>query len=158
MVTNKVSEAAKTAKKTATSATTGELASRGTFGANIVPNSPRKRPNYRAPHASAGTSTDLAIESDARAPDTDRDPPTPRSLDREEEPPAPQSALAVRLIDGACYVSLEDATADVDLRGREVVRFMRLTDDEILLARASFDESHADIVANLIGRLPRRST
>jgi hypothetical protein len=152
MVTSIISKRAKRAKKPATSATTGELASRGTFGANVIVN-PRRKPNYRAPHASGGTSAELAIVSDA--PDTDSDPPT---LEREEEPPAPQSALAVRLIDGACYVSLEDATADVDLRGREVVRFMRLTDDEILLARASFDESHADIVANLIGRLPRRST
>lgn len=154
MVTNSISRRPQRGRKPATSATTGELASRGTFGANIVPNSPRKRPNYRAP-ASGGTSAELAIESDARAPDTDRDPPT---LEREEEPPPPQSALAIRLVDGACYVSIQDAPADVDLRGRVVERFMRLTDDEILLARASFDESHDDIVANLIGRLPRRST
>lgn len=152
MVTNKVSEAAKTAKKTATSATTGELAAVGSLGANII-TTPRRKPNYRAPHARGGTIGDLTIVSDA--PDTDRDPPT---LEREEEPPPPQSALAIRLVDGACYVSIQDAPADVDLRGRVVERFMRLTDDEILLARASFDESHDDIVANLIGRLPRRST
>jgi hypothetical protein len=153
MVTNSIPKRAKTAKKPAASTTTGELAAVGSLGANII-TTPRRKPNYRAP-ASVGTSTDLAIESDARAPDTDRDPPT---LELEEEPPPPQSALAVRLIDGAIFVSVQDAPADVDLRGREVLAFMRLNDDEILLARASFDESHADIVANIIGRLPGRST
>jgi hypothetical protein len=152
MVTNSIAKRPQRAKKPATSATTGELAAVGSLGANVIVN-PRRKPNYRAPHASGGTSADLAIVSDA--PDTDRDPPT---LEREEEPPAPQSALAVRLTDAAIFVSVQDAPADVDLRGREVVSFMRLTDDEILLARASFEEGHDDIVANLIGRLPRRST
>lgn len=153
MVTNSIAKRPQRAKKPATSATTGELAAVGSLGANII-TTPRRKPNYRAP-ASVGTSTDLAIESDARAPDTDRDPPT---LEREEEPPPPQSALAVRLIDGAIFVSVQDAPADVDLRGRVVERFMRLTDEEILIARASFEEGHDDLVANLIGRLPRRST
>ncbi len=176
MVTNKVTEAAKTAKKPAphtpvgaefigrrarrrarNSTTIGELASVGTLGANIITSSRREKPNYRAP-ASVGTLGELAIESDARAPDTDRDPPTSGTLDREEEPPPPLSALAVRLIDGAIFVSVQDAPADVDLRGREVLTFMRLNDDEILLARASFEEGHDDIVANIIGRLPGRST
>jgi hypothetical protein len=157
MVTNKVSEAAETANKSATSTpvgaefaasrarrrgrTCGELAAEGSLGAAIV-TTPRRTPNYRAP-----------------APHTDRDPPSrTRTIEREEEPPPPQSALAVRLIDGAIFASLQDAPADVDLRGREVVRFLRLTDNEILRARASFDETHADIVANIIGRLPGRST
>lgn len=151
MVPNSIAKKAQRGKKPATSATTGELAAVGSLGANII-TTPRRKPNYRAPHASGRTSTDLAIESDACAPDTDRDPPT---IELEEEPPPPQSALAVRLIDGAIFVSVQDAPADVDLSGRVVERFMRLTDEEILIARASFEEGHDDIVANLIGRLPR---
>lgn len=171
MVDDTVSNTAETAKKTATStpvgaefaarrarrrahnsATVGELASVGSLGANIVTNATRK-PNYRAP-ASVGTIGELAIESDARAPDTDRDPPTSRTIEREEEPPAPLSALAIRLTDGAIFVSLDDAD-DRDLRGRTVVSFMLLTGEESARARFTMTETLDDCAANIIGRLPR---
>ena len=170
MVTNKVSEAAETAKKPAphtpvgaefigrrarrrarNSATIGELASVGTLGANIIPSSTRK-PNYRAP-ASVGTPGELAIESDAPAPDTDRDPPTSGTLDREEEPPPPCSALFVRFTDQAVFLSLEDAPADINLDGREVVRAVRIEAHELAEYRERLTDALDDVAGNLIGLL-----
>lgn len=85
------------------------------------------------------------------------DPPSSGLAKREEEPPAPLSALAVRLTDGALFVSIEDAN-DCILAGRIVVPFLRLTDEEVLRARHTMTETLDDVAANIIGRLPRRST
>ena len=142
MVTDNVSDSTKTAKKPAT---VGELASQGSFGANLIAN-PGQKPNYRPPHASGGTGGELAIESDA--PKTDREPPNSREL------PPPLSAMAVRLTDGAIFVSLEDAHGR-NLTGRTIVAFLLLTDDEILLARSCLVESHDEIAAQIIGGLPK---
>lgn len=167
MVDPKVSEAAETAKKSATSTpvgaefaasrarrrarTCGELAAEGSLGAAIVTTT-RRKPNYRAP-ASVGTSTDLAIESDAPAPDTDRDPPTSGTLDREEEPPPPCSALFVRFTDQSVFLSLEDAPADINLDGREVVRAVRIEAHELAEYRERLTDALDDVAGNLIGLL-----
>ena len=142
MVTDNVSDSTKTAKKPAT---VGELASKGPFGANLITNSGQK-PNYRPPHASGGTGGELAIESDA--PKTDRDPPNSREF------PPPQSAFAVRLNDGAIFLSLEDAEGR-NLTGRKIVHFLQLTDEEILRARGYIVETLDEAAALLIGGLPK---
>ena len=161
MVTNKVSEAAETANKSATSTpvgaefaasrarrrarTCGELAAVGSLGANVI-TTPRRTPNHRTPHASGGTIGELA-------PDTDRDPPTSGTLDREEEPPPPCSALFVRFTDQAVFLSLEDAPADINLDGREVVRAVRIEAHELAEYRERLTDALDDVAGNLIGLL-----
>ena len=81
----------------------------------------------------------------------DDEPPTSRT------PPAQLSRLAVRLDDLAFLVSLEDA-ADRDLFGREVVSFLVLRADEVESARATVSDALFDAAANVVGRLPKRST
>lgn len=169
MVDPKVSKAAETANKSATSTpvgaefaasrarrrarTCGELAAVGSLGANIVTTSTRT-PNYRAP-ASGGTISEIAIESDAPAPDTDRDPPTSRTIEREEEPPPPCSALLVRLPDQALFLSLEDAPADINLNGREVVRAVRIEAHELDDYRERIVDALDDVAAHLVALLAR---
>lgn len=80
-------------------------------------------------------------------PSTDRDP-------KSREFPPPQSAFAVRLNDGAIFLSLEDAEG-LNLAGRKIVAFMQLTDDEILLARTFFVDKLDEAAALLIGALPK---
>ena len=99
----------------------------------------------------------LADELDALLdlpPATDREPPNSRTIEHEREFPPPQSAFAVRLNDGAIFLSLEDAEG-CNLAGRKIVAFLQLTDDEILLARACLVESQDEIAAQIIGGLPK---
>ena len=163
MVTNKVSEAAETANKSATSTpvgaefaasrarrrarTCGELAAVGSLGANVI-TTPRRTPNHRTPHASGGTIGELA-------PDTDRDPPTSRTIERDEEPPPPCSAILMRVTDGSVFVTLEDAPADINLDGREVVRAVRIEAHELDDYRERIVDALDDVAGNLIGLLAR---
>lgn len=72
----------------------------------------------------------------------------------EEHPKRPESQLAIRA-DGAVFMSLEDAD-DRDLTGREIVSFMRLTDEESKRAKAFLADGLSDAAANIVGVLPKR--
>lgn len=80
-------------------------------------------------------------------------PERKKPREKGDEPPPPRSMLAIRA-DGRLLVSVED-TEGCNLRGRELVTFMALDDDEERLVRSILDDPLCEAAARVIGKLPR---
>jgi hypothetical protein len=89
-----------------------------------------------------------SVERRANGHDDDEEPPTSRII------PRPASMLAIRLNDRAILLTLEDAD-DRDLSGRQIIRCLVLTAEEVERALNIADSGLSAAAARIIASLPK---